>query len=236
MARFLRYELRTTDVDGARRFYAQVLGERGPEVVRLPEAAAARGARPHWLGHLGVNDVEAAARAFAERGAMRLGPTRPSPGGGEVAILRDPGGAVVALATPPAQASRAEVIWHELDAADPAPTAEAYRAVFGWHLGEPLDLGPLGVHRPFAWGAGQASVGSLLDVAALRGVHPQWVFHLRVAALGTALAAVVASGGVVMAERTLPGGERIALCDDPQGAGFALREGAPGAAGGAGQP
>src|SRR5215471_3099918 len=117
MARFCRFQLRTTDVAAARAFYAAVLGNGGADIVPLPDEARARGARPHWLGHLGVDDVKTAAGAFVERGATRLGPTRPGAGGGEVAILRDPGGAVVALATtPPASAAApADIVWHSLN-------------------------------------------------------------------------------------------------------------------------
>jgi uncharacterized protein len=54
------------------------------------------------------------------------------------------------------------------------------------------------------------------------GVHPHWLFHLRVDALDLALDAVKAGGGVVVGPVTLPTGERLAICDDPQGAAFAL--------------
>jgi catechol 2,3-dioxygenase-like lactoylglutathione lyase family enzyme len=59
--RFSRFTLRTTDVERSRGFYAAVLGAAfwGPDVVAvpLPAAAAARGAPPHWLGHVSVDDV-----------------------------------------------------------------------------------------------------------------------------------------------------------------------------------
>jgi hypothetical protein len=83
------------------------------DIVSLPESAVARGARAHWLGHLGVEDVERAAWAFVDRDATRLGPTRPTDGG-DVAIVRDPGGAVVALARLPYTAC-AEVDFHVLN-------------------------------------------------------------------------------------------------------------------------
>ncbi len=97
MTRFCRLQLRTTDVPAARRFYGALLGDDGVDIVPLGAEAIARGARSHWLGHLGVADVESAARAFVADGATRLGLTGASgaPAGG-VAVLRDPGGAVVA--------------------------------------------------------------------------------------------------------------------------------------------
>jgi predicted enzyme related to lactoylglutathione lyase len=91
MAGFYRYELRTTDLDAARDFYSGVFGlefwDSGVSVVPLPESAAARGAPAHWLGHIAVSDVDAAAGRVVAAGGQRLGPTG----------LRDPLGAVLAL-------------------------------------------------------------------------------------------------------------------------------------------
>ena len=70
---FARYDLRTTDPDAARRFYAVVLGldfdapaaADEPETLAvwpLHDQARARGAPAHWLGNIGVTDVDATAR------------------------------------------------------------------------------------------------------------------------------------------------------------------------------
>ena len=142
----------------------------------------ARGARPHWLGHLGVDDVERAAAAFVARGAARLGPTRPAPDGGAVAGVRDPGGAVVALIDTPALL-RPDIVWFSLNTNDLARASAAYRELFGWQVGEPRDLGALGVYHPFAWAPGGPSVGAIADTAGRTGVHAHWLFHFRVAAL-----------------------------------------------------
>src|SRR5688500_17363561 len=96
--RIVRYRLRTTDAAGARSFYSALLGDSGHDIDELPAQARARGAVPHWLGLIGVEDAERTADAFVGRGAVRLGPTLVAPRGGRVVTLRDPGGAVVALA------------------------------------------------------------------------------------------------------------------------------------------
>jgi uncharacterized protein len=225
MTRFCRIELRTTDVPAARSFYRALLGDDGVDIVPLPAEAIARGGRAHWLGHLGVPDVESVARAFVAAGATRLGPTRPTVAGGAMAILRDPGGAVVALATPPLAPARADVVWHSLNTADLARASKSYCSLMGWQLTEAIDLGPLGRHHQFAWTPGGASVGAMADIAGRPGVHPHWLFHFRVAALEPAAAAVRAASGLVLDPVTLPDGTRIAVCDDPQGAAFALQEG-----------
>jgi predicted enzyme related to lactoylglutathione lyase len=121
MPRFFHFTLRTSDVEAARRFYGSILGEgSGPlNIVKLHEEAVARGARPHWLGFVDVDDVDRAARAFVERGATQLA-RWVNPQGLEASVLRDPGGALVAVAKPPPSfgASSPGVVWHSLMTAD----------------------------------------------------------------------------------------------------------------------
>jgi uncharacterized protein len=223
--RFCRYELRTRDVAAAQAFYAAVLGERALSVVPLPPHVAAAGAPPHWLGYIAVDDVERAAQAFAERGATRLGPVRPMPQGGLCAVLRDPGSAIVALCTAPLAAAESEdVVWHHLNAADLAAARSAYCELFGWQLTSQVDLGAYGLFQQFAWAAGGRAVGAMSDIAERPAVHPHWLFYFGVSALDSALATVSAEGGSVIGPLVLPDGARIAVCDDPQGAAFALRE------------
>lgn len=220
MAAFCRFELRTTDVPAARAFYGALLGHDRSRIVQLPEAAAQRGAPAHWLAQLGVADVELAVATFVAHGATRLGPTRVTDDG-EVAIVRDPGGAVVAIANATAAPSP-EVVGYHLDANDLAAAAAAYRASFGWHIGEPTMIPRIGACHPFAWHDGGRAVGSVASTVGRPGVHAHWLLHFAVPALEPAVARVRAAGGLVI--EALANGERIAVCDDPQGAAFALCE------------
>ena len=215
MTRFVRYQLRTTDVPAARAFYTKLLGEE-PDLTPLPAQALARGARSHWLGHLGVTDVERTAQAFVERGATRLGPQ------GDAAVLRDPGGAIVALAKG-SEPSSSHVSWHALNTLDVTLASETYRALFGWELRAPIDLAEHGLLHPFAFEAGGPLQGSIVDAARRPGIHPHWLFHFSVPSLEAALAHVRDAGGLVIGPFTLPDGGRVAVCDDPQGTAFALR-------------
>ena len=227
MTQFFHYVLRTTDVAAARAFYSAVLGNADLEIVQLHEQALARGARPHWLGVIEVPDVGQAASAFAARGATALGPKWLNPQGLEAAVMRDPGGAVVALgklATPGAQVSHPRVAWHVLNTADVERAIANYRELFGWQFEPPVTLAEHGVFHPFAWLSGGVAMGALLDIAPRPGVHPHWLFHFQVAALDPALEAVRRGGGLVLGPFTLPDGVRIAVCDDAQGAAFALFE------------
>jgi predicted enzyme related to lactoylglutathione lyase len=236
MTRFFDYVLRTSDVAAARAFYATVLGNDDAEVFLLHEQAVARGARPHWLGHIGVGDVDAAASAFAARGATPLGPKWVNPQGLEAAVLRDPGAAIVSLAKPAPRSSSADVsgpdvAWHALSTPDVERAKANYGELLGWAFKEPVELDGVGMVHPFAWQLDGAAVGSLSDIATRPGVHPHWLFHFRVASLDSALEAVRVGGGSVIGPLVLPSGDRVAVCDDPQGAAFALFEGRAGGAG-----
>lgn len=222
-SRFSRYLLRTTDVEAACAFYDGVLERRGDGIVPLPESAIARGARPHWLGHIGVRErggAESIANRFVELGAMRLGPPV---GAGDSRVLRDPGGAIVAV-TESAAESSAGVLWHQLNTRVPRGAAANYAALFGWSFTEEVDLGGLGRHQSFAFGTGESNIGVLSDVDGRPEVHTHWLFFFGVPSLDVAVQRVRAHGGLVIGPIELPNGARIAACDDPQGAAFGVIE------------
>jgi len=222
-APFSRYLLRTTDVAAATAFYDAVLESRGDGIVALHEDAIARGARPHWLGHVRARDLggsEALATRFIERGATRLGPP---PGRGDFVVLRDPGGALVGLTDSEAD-SAASVVWHQLSTLNPDQAAENYGALCGWSLSAPFELGQLGQHRRLGYAKGDASVGLVSGVEGRPQVHPHWLFFFAVPSLEAAALRVRELGGVVIGPIELPSGGRVAVCDDPQGAAFGLIE------------
>lgn len=72
--------------------------------------------------------------------------------------------------------------------------------------------------------ARRSRAGVFGDTAGRPGVHPHGTFHFRVSALDEAIARVRAGGGLTLDPIELPSGDRIAVCDDPQGAAFALHE------------
>jgi uncharacterized protein len=215
--RFVRYQLRTTDVDSAREFYDALLGPAfwrdGIDVAPLPKQAAARGAPPHWLGHIGVEDVVGTALRFASCGATQLGP----------GVLRDPFGALVALSAA-ADVPRIDLVaWHVLHTRDETRAFSVYADLFGWTPVDTLDLGPQrGRFQTFAWGDFPAAVGCTSDAARRPHVHPQWLFFFHTNDVNRSLATVRALGGLTFGAVETPHGDLVAPCDDPQGAAFAL--------------
>ena len=250
---FCWYELRTTDVGAAQRFYASVLGpgdaaQQCPsdrrcerrlhgEITQLPERAAAQGAPSHWLGHIGVADVDEAARRLVAHGAVQLGPTRRAADRPASAILRDPLGAIVALREQPRpqtlrerplDQTAADIPWHELYSQDPEREAAIYGELFGWQKTQVLELGgELGSYQMFCWGSAGPSRGGMLSIARLPHVHPQWLFYFSVQDLDGAVSRARAGGATLInGPLFTPRGHRIAALDDPQGASFALQESA----------
>jgi uncharacterized protein len=226
MARFCRFELRTTDASAARAFYARLFGHDRALIWPLHEQALARGARPHWLGHLGGGELEQAIATLLERGAVRLGPVRPTSDGGETHILRDPGGALVALLTVPASSPACDVnvVWHVLNTNAAAQAAQNYCELFGWQLTQRFELAGQGAYQQFAWHTGGPSVGAIADIESRPGVHPHWLFFFEVDELEPAISTTRAAGGLALEPIVLPSGDRVCVCDDPQGAAFGLLE------------
>lgn len=226
-SRFCHFALRTTDVDAARGFYTELLGEalwgEAFAVVPLPERARARGARAHWLGHLGVDDVEDATRRLVGHGAEPLGPLVRTADGVTQAALRDPFGAVVGLRAPKSAPPSERVAWHLLHVHDEARAFALYASLSGWEATESADHGAaLGDHQMFAWDAAKRSVGSVANTARLPQIHTHWLYFFRVDDLDASLATVRARGGITLDAARLPSGARVAPCDDPQGAAFGL--------------
>jgi predicted enzyme related to lactoylglutathione lyase len=217
---FVRYSLRTTELEAARRFYAEAIGLALPEGAAegialeawpLHERARALGVPPHWLGHVAVADAERTGARMVELGAERLGPTVRANGIVYV-TLRDPCGAVMTVREATAR-SDAPIGWPQLHTADLERSWSVYSELFG---------DPPGGFRLFSWSAGGPAVGGMGNTARWAGVHPHWLFHLPVGDVDAAIERVRACGGTARAPVALPDGKRLAACEDPQGAAFGL--------------
>lgn len=236
---FCRYSLRTTDLAAGRRFYAEAIGLALPDSTEgtdaasslegwpLHEQARARGVPAHWLGHIAVDDAEAAASQLVQLGGERLGPSVRIDEHRRYATVRDPFGAVIALrqGDPPAPAdSRGPATWHQLHTHDAEGATRLYGQLFSWlHTGT-IDLqDTAGEQRLFAFRTGREPDGAIANTARLPGVHVHWMFCFPVDDVDTAVARVRALGGTAFDPVSLPGPAlRLSGCEDPQGAAFGL--------------
>jgi predicted enzyme related to lactoylglutathione lyase len=244
---FVWYELMTSDMDAAERFYRSVVGWDaqawgGPDarytilnaggkpaagLMTIPEEARQGGARPAWIGYIYAPDVDAATERLRAAGGHVHRAPADIPEVGRFAVVSDPQGAMFMLfapsggdnaPTPPM--TPGHVGWHELYAADGPSAFDFYAAQFGWTVDHDMDMGPMGVYRLFATG-GLATGGMMTKPPEVP--VPMWLFYFVVPALDAASARVTEGGGqIINGPMEVPGGAWIVQCLDPQGAMFAL--------------
>lgn len=227
--RFGRYELLTTDLPAARAFYGEVFGADfwGEDftATSLPEPARARGAKPHFRGHLGVADVEGTLPRLLAGSGMQLGPLRSEPSGTRVG-LKDQFGAILTLSSEAMPPPRPLVAWHLMVAQNHEPAFALYAELFGWTATRAVDLGAeRGQHQLFSWDDSGASAGSVCSVARQPHIHTQWLYFFRVNDLERSAARVRELGGVALPSAPGVDGALFAACDDVQGGAFGLYQG-----------
>lgn len=243
------YDLMTTDPAGAVAFYGPVVGwtmtpfEGAPEpydmfttshgpmggVMRLPDEARAQGAPPHWLAYLATPDVDATVARAGELGGAVIVPPQDIPDVGRFTVLQDPFGAVFAAFTPageaPGSEGRArpgEVSWHELMTDDHEKAFDFYADLFGWQKSTAMDMGPAGVYQLFKRPGEAGDMGGMMNRTEQMPVSC-WMVYFHVPDLDGAVETVEARGGQILhGPMEVPGGDRICVCMDPQGAAFAL--------------
>jgi predicted enzyme related to lactoylglutathione lyase len=244
---FIWYELMTSDVGAAARFYGEVVGWsmspagspgmdyrqwsiRGATVagaMAIPEDAAANGMRPLWLGYLNVADVDASVAQIVGAGGASHMPPWDIPGVGRIAMVADPQGAAFYVMAPIGEGTSPSFMpgqpghggWNELHSSDWRASLDFYGRQFGWERSEAVDMGPLGTYQLF--NAGGDAIGGMMNSAA--SPRPMWLYYFNVDDIHAAKARVESAGGVVLnGPHEVPGGDWVVHAQDPQGAMFAL--------------
>ncbi len=245
---FIWYELMSPDPDASKTFYDAVVGwniDASPAgeidyrmiaipgggnaggVLRLDAAMQEHGARPMWLGYVGVDDVDAMVAAINAAGGDVLMPPWTIEGVGRIAMVRDAQGNPFYLmrgaSDQTSDAFSVDAVghcnWNELSTADPDAARAFYGDRFGWTSDDFMPMGEMGNYR-FLDHHGVRN-GALCGV--VHGSTPGWRYYFRVPSIDAAVEATNAGGGtVVMGPREVPGGDHIVIGTDPQGAQFAL--------------
>ncbi len=245
--KFVWYDVMTTDMKAAEKFYTRVIGWDAKDsgmpgqsytlfsagttmvggLMPIPDDARKAGVPPAWMGYIGVDDVDAyAARVKKAGGAIHRAP-EDIPGVGRFAVAADPHGAGFMLFTPNSDQQPAPVApgtpghigWHELCAGDRETAFAFYSGLFGWTKAEAVES-PAGLYQTFATGG--APVGGMMTKPP-QVPQPGWLFYFNVDAIDAAIGRVKAHGGEVLhGPMQVPGGSWIAQCRDPQGAMFAV--------------
>jgi uncharacterized protein len=245
--RFVWYELMTTDTEAAKAFYAQVVGWGTQDasmpgiayslftagqtsvggLIELPEDAKKVGARPSWVGYVGVNDVDATTDRVKQLGGVVHVPPTDIPNVSRFSVVADPQMATLALfkwlKADQGQPAELDMLggvgWHELLAADWEKAWPFYGELFGWQKAA-ADLGALGTYQLFS-AAGQTVGGMFTKPPTVPA--PFWLYYFNVDDIDVAARRVKAGGGQILSGPIeVAGGNRTVQCADPQGAIFAL--------------
>lgn len=250
--RFVWFDLMTSDMDAAIRFYAETIGwkavpwkedatapytmfqvsDRGiGGVMPLTDEMKAHNVPPHWIGSVLVNDVDAIASKTTELGGSVLRPAWDIPTVGRIAVLADPQGAAFMvfcplkdMMPPPSnEMPTGFMSWNELNTTDYESAWTFYSGLFGWIPTESMDMGEHGAYYMFAPKEGERTMGGMCNMAKAMNVPPHWLHYTTVDGCEAALARITANGGTILnGPMEVPGGDWVAQCQDPQGAAFAI--------------
>lgn len=246
---FVWYELHSPDAAAAADFYKPVLGwttqdagipNKKYTLVRVGEtpvgglleksaSAFSAGEKARWIGYIGVRDVHLWSKRVQDLGGIVHRSAEEIPGVGTFAVATDPQGALFTLfeapagMTPPQQPSRCTPgmpVWHELGAVEWEAEFGFYSDLFGWAKADAVNMGPSSVYQIFT--AGSEAIGGMMTLP--NSDHgASWLFYLQVEEIGAAIERVKQNGGTVLhGPATVPGGQQIAVCLDPQGAAFGM--------------
>jgi predicted enzyme related to lactoylglutathione lyase len=235
-------DLTTSDVAGAKQFYAGLFGwdyeenempggggvytmcvVDGGYVAAIPPATDRFA--PHWNSYVTVASADEAAAKARDLGATVVEPPFDVGEAGRMALLIDPTGAALCLWEPGRSIGATRVndpgslTWNELHTPDHDRALEFYAALFGWTV-VPVDT--QGGPRVTGVRVGDRGNGSVID--AQEGEPPNWLPYFTVEDRDAAAEKATATGANEVFRMDLPTG-RIAAFADPQGAVFAVCEG-----------
>jgi hypothetical protein len=252
---FIWYELLTEDADAAQAFYAEVVGwqvvdsgvpnmdyrilqatdtdsgELNPigGLMQLSEEMQAGGARPVWLGYIGVNDVDACVARITAAGGSVMMPATDIADVGRIAMVTDPQGVPfyvmrgfsdrTSLAFAFDRPRIGHCGWNELRTSDPAAAKRFYGDLFGWQKDGEMDMGEMGAYEFLRHGSILGAVMPKPDTMP----QPMWQFYFRVSDIDRAAERIAAAGGQLsFGPEQIPGGDYVVNGTDPQGALFSL--------------
>ncbi len=248
------YELMTPDADASKAFYDKVVGWQIGEpvaefqgyrmigrsdggyaggVLPLTDEMQQHGARPAWLGYIGVDEVDATVASIEQAGGKTLMPARDLPNVGRIAMVADPQGApfYVMKPTPPEGRENEQsdvfsvdqpqrVRWNELATTDPEAAIRFYGDQFGWSQEGDLDMGEMGKYHCIQ------NRGTNIGAVMLKPPQlpvSKWTYYIGVDDIDRAAEAIKSGGGQIFnGPMEIPGGEFALNAVDPQGASFGL--------------
>lgn len=179
-----------------------------------------------WNSYITVSDADGAAAAALVTGGSVVQAPRDVGGRGRMAVLADPGGAVISVWQPGGIAG-AELVnapgafcWNELQTSAIETSKPFYRAVFGWDE-RTSDFG--GVSYTEWLRAGESVAGMMaMPPGTPAGLPPFWLVYFAVEDCADAVVRAEAIGATVLVPPFASPAGRFAVLQDPVGASFAV--------------
>lgn len=235
-------DLMTTDVEGAKEFYTQLLGcetidnpvgddfvytlfsRNGKNIAgmspMMPDMLE-QGVPSHWNSYVAVENVEEEAAKAASLGATVIVPPMDVMEFGRMASIVDPTGGALGLWEAKTHIG-ADLIgepgafcWAELYTHDTEAASNFYSGLFGWELQQTPGLGGMPYNL---FTSGGAPAGGMLAIQPIWGeVPPNWTVYFGVENLNEALEKVKTMGGSMQVQpMSIPNIGTLALITDPQ--------------------
>jgi predicted enzyme related to lactoylglutathione lyase len=235
-------DLATSDPDGAKRFYTELFGwevddqpipgedsvytmlrKDGKDVAALFRAR--EGMPTFWGCYVTVEGADPTAARAKELGGTVVMEPFDVMEVGRMAVIQDPTGAIVSAWEPRGSIGASLVnvpgalTLNQLNTTDPQKAGEFYSALFGWRT-EEVASG----ETPY-WGIflGDRINGGMMGLEPDFGVPSHWLAYFGSADVDADADRIGELGGQVMLPpMDVPGGGRITVAQDPQGAVFGL--------------
>lgn len=242
------YELMTADPDGSTTFYEAVIGWKigdkpageldyrqidtadgalGGMLTLSPEILG-NGGRPGWMLYLGVDDVDATVEKIGRHGGRVHVPPHDIEGVGRIAMIADPQGIACHVmrgfsqgeSTAWQRDGMGKCNWQELATPDQQAANRFYADIFGWSYPDKMVMPGDAGDYVFVEAGGE-TIGATMPAGADQPAG--WTFYFRAPDIEVAAARVKELGGAVHAgPMEVPGGDRIIVASDPQGARFGV--------------
>lgn len=243
IGQFVWHENQAADVEAAKTFYAKLLGweyevfKPGEiDYVMISSGGATHGgfwppppegAPSSWIGHVAVEDADAAAQKAKDLGGTILHGPMDIPEVGRFATIQDPHGGVVSAfafgGSPSDAGSMGEgvFVWDELSSPDVEASKRFYTGVFGWTAND-MDMGGGVTYTMFHQGETQVA-GLMKQGPEMAGGPAEWHPYIAADDVDAKAAKAVELGATQLMPGTdIPEVGRFSLQLDPNGAMFGL--------------
>ena len=242
------YELMTTDMKAAEKFYSTVVGWKtapfkeagkpyttfnrgdtgiGGVMAKPPEVKAP----PFWAMYVAVPNLKEAAAKITRLGGRTHTEVIEIPTVGRLQMMMDPQGAAFYIIEPSREEGRPEgapqigdASWHELMTTDMTSAMKFYQDAFGWQPSQSMDMGEMGQYQMFNRPHGMIG-GMMNKPPQMANVPPNWQIYFRVPDVHAAAERITANGGKILnGPMEVPDGDWVVNAMDPQGAAFGLHQ------------